>query len=296
VARTCAGRSAGRRHSRGRAGGLVDLITGQYVSLSIFYLVLVAVVAWRAGPVAGAAAVLAVLAVSLAAGLANVAALAGARELSVLTVAWNAAMRLTACCLVVVLVEMQRRALEREASLARTDTVTGVANRRHLVDAVMVELHRCERYHRPFSLVLLDVDRFKQINDEFGHDTGDAVLREVAQRLTERLRKVDLVARIGGDEFAVLLPETGLREARQVVRNLQVPLSVEVRRHSTSEEARSLEVQLSVGATTVASPGCGRSIEEVLDEADRAMYVAKRSRRPATLPSPPGAREHERHP
>jgi GGDEF domain-containing protein len=91
---------------------------------------------------------------------------------------------------------------------------------------VTAELHRAKRYQHPFSLVLLDVNRFKHINDEFGHTTGDAILRAVAERLTQRLRHVDLVARVGGDEFALLLPETDPQQARRVVDTLSAPLPV----------------------------------------------------------------------
>jgi hypothetical protein len=154
------------------AVGVVDYLAGLHLSLSLFYLLPVALVTWRSGPWAGAAAVAAVLAFSLAADLAVTAKTTGSTPTTV-TVVWNALMRAAASTLVVFLVHMQRRALHRESILARTDPLTGLANRRQYRDALTSELHRCQRYHRPFAVVLVDVDRFKDINDRFGHDTGD---------------------------------------------------------------------------------------------------------------------------
>jgi len=97
------------------------------------------------------------------------------------------------------------RRLEREAD---ADPLTGLANHRAFHDRLRTEVERAQRYGRPLSLACLDVDGFKDVNDQFGHQAGDKVLREVAARLTTVARSADLVARIGGDEFAILLPET----------------------------------------------------------------------------------------
>jgi diguanylate cyclase (GGDEF)-like protein len=223
---------------------------------------------------------------SLTADLSHSAGTAGAGVLSGFAPWWNGLMRGAACGLVIALVAMQRRALGREAWLARTDSLTGVANRRHLIDAVTEELHRGKRYQHPFSLVMLDVDRFKHINDEFGHTTGDAILRAVAERLTQRLRHVDLVARVGGDEFALLLPETGQEQARRVADALSAPLPVTVPPDRHVQTEVTLQVQLSAGAATVAPTDAHRTVEDVLAQADRAMYEAKRNR--SDVPQLPG--------
>jgi GGDEF domain-containing protein len=104
------------------------------------------------------------------------------------------------------------RRLERQAD---ADPLTGLANHRAFHDRLRTEVERAQRYGRPLSLACLDVDGFKDVNDQFGHPAGDKVLREVAARLTTVARTADLVARIGGDEFAILLPETQPRRPRR---------------------------------------------------------------------------------
>ena len=254
------------------AVGGMDHLSGAHLSLSIFYLIPVAIVAWKCGRGAGVALVAAVVVVSFAADASH--PRPHADSPGMLTVAWNALMRGAAGALVVALTELQRRALDRETHLARTDALTGLPNRRQLLETVAAELDRWERYRRPFSVVLLDVDRFKQINDGFGHEAGDAVLQGVAERLTARVRKTDLVARVGGDEFALVLPETDRAHALDLAASLRMPFVVPMR--PTGIEA--LPVHLSVGTATVAGNRVRPAVEDVFDAADKAMYRDKRSK------------------
>lgn len=162
----------------------------------------------------------------------------------------------------------------RVQQLATLDPLTGVANRRHLYDLGRQELERAARYGHPLSLLMIDVDYFKQINDTYGHGAGDQVLQTLAQRFKHGLRENDLVGRYGGEEFLVLLPETAGDQALQVAERL----CELVRSEPVATEEGPVAVSISVG---IVSCACERAstIEPLIDHADRALYVAKRSGR-----------------
>ncbi len=153
--------------------------------------------------------------------------------------------------------------------LANTDVLTGLPNRRFLFDRLAEEAVEADRFARPLSLVLLDIDHFKRINDRFGHPGGDEVLRQVARSLRNGLRRYDVAARFGGEEFALLLPNTGGELAREVAERARRRLAddeVEV------AEGETLRVTASFG---VAERHPGESVEEVVRRADDALYRAK---------------------
>jgi diguanylate cyclase (GGDEF)-like protein len=114
-----------------------------------------------------------------------------------------------------------RAALEREKELANTDFLTGAANRRQFLDNVTREIDRCNRYQRPFVVGCMDLDNFKQVNDQFGHAVGDQLLCGVAEVCSRRLRKTDCFARMGGDEFAFLLAEADAEGSRRIVEQVR---------------------------------------------------------------------------
>ncbi|MCJ7824258.1 MAG: GGDEF domain-containing protein [Anaerolineales bacterium] len=117
-------------------------------------------------------------------------------------------------------IERLRKQTDAMAQLAHTDALTGLANRRYLIEQLEREFLRAKRYHRPLALLYLDLDRFKLINDQFGHVFGDEILRTIALSMRAVIRTTDLLARIGGDEFAVLLPETTIKGALGVASKL----------------------------------------------------------------------------
>jgi diguanylate cyclase (GGDEF)-like protein/PAS domain S-box-containing protein len=172
-----------------------------------------------------------------------------------------------------------RKVLEQELELlSRSDPLTGVFNRRRFDEALEAQLAHARRYGRSGALLIADLDRFKQINDEFGHAAGDEALRAVARVLAANLRQTDmlardaggLVARLGGDEFALLLPEVDAVGAEVVASRLVEALAAE----PLEVDGRELKLGISVGVATFDENGCPLA-KDLLAAADRAMYVVK---------------------
>lgn len=157
----------------------------------------------------------------------------------------------------------------RLASLANTDPLTELANRRYLIDHMQREFERSRRYSRPLSLLYIDLDGFKAVNDQHGHLFGDDVLRGAAKAMSAVLRSTDLMARIGGDEFAVSMPETSLEETHNVVNKLRRAL------HAYSDQLGSEVPSLTFCAGLSQLKSEDVSIEEMLQRADEAQYLAK---------------------
>ena len=162
--------------------------------------------------------------------------------------------------------ERLRAALLREHEIARIDPLTHVANRRALYELGQTELLRARRYRRPLTFVSIDLDNSKQVNDALGHATGDAVLVSVASTLRGELRATDIVARMGGDEFVIILPETAAESARVVLDKLHARLL-------EAAESNHWKVTFSIGAVSfLSAPG---SLEEAMGLADDALYSIK---------------------
>lgn len=243
--------------------GVVDQVTGPELDFSIFYLIPISLTAWLVGRDA-----------ALGVSIASVFVLAVAEQLSPsvyshpVFAVWNAGLRFGFFLIVAASLAALRRATDNESRLARTDPLTGAANGRAFREAAARELQRAQRYGQTFTVASLDIDDFKAINDRLGHGAGDALLRAVAETIRSSLRAVDTVARMGGDEFALLLPETGHDPAGVVLRKLVSALVAVTARNGWP-------VTFSIGAVTCTGPSC--SVDELLKVADDHMYAVKRS-------------------
>ena len=154
--------------------------------------------------------------------------------------------------------------------LATVDPLTGIPNRQNVLSRVDEELARANRYRRPFSVVMVDLDHFKRLNDTHGHAAGDVVLRQVAQRLADTIRAVDIVGRFGGEEFLVVLPETGPDAA--------ATLAEKLRRAVAGAPIRLLdghEVTVTLSAGVAGGPGDVLRADGLVRDADAALYSAK---------------------
>ena len=155
---------------------------------------------------------------------------------------------------------------------ARHDALTGVFNRHYFNELIAQEVLRASRYDHPIGLLMIDVDRFKEINDRYGHQTGDTVLQEIASVLRETVRETDMIVRYGGDEFLVVLTETGEKAEEVAVRIREA-----VRGNEKLRQISGFNVSVSVGSIFW-NPGADHPIEEALAEADARMYEDKNKR------------------
>ena len=166
--------------------------------------------------------------------------------------------------------------LHDEATRASTiDPLTGVWNYRYLMTSLNREVERALRFDRPLSVLMLDLDRFKNVNDTYGHQRGDAVLREFATRVQQEVREVDTLARYGGEEFVIVLPETTTNGAE----NLAARICAAIRSTPFAAEADESDLAVTVSIGGAVYPSHGTSSRVLLQEADRALYRAKNSGR-----------------
>ena len=168
--------------------------------------------------------------------------------------------------------DRQRANLRNGAKAALIDPLTGLLNRRYALPHVARLLERAKDRHRGFAVLLADLDRFKEVNDRFGHAAGDVVLRDVARRMGSVLRPGDLLARIGGEEFLVTLPDTSADTAHAIAQRLRAAVAAGgVCLPGTCEHP---QVTLSIGVA-LSGTGAALGVEALLDRADRALYAAK---------------------
>ncbi|MFA5793540.1 MAG: GGDEF domain-containing protein [Candidatus Brocadiia bacterium] len=166
----------------------------------------------------------------------------------------------------VLFLSMLRTAFNRERQQSRTDSLTGVANHRYFQEVALDEIERANRSRYPLTVAYFDIDNFKNVNDRLGHSAGDNLLRTVAQSTASAIRKVDTVARMGGDEFVILMPATDYDQAQVVMNRVYENLT---------DTARSNKwpVGFSIGVATCLNPPC--SVDVMLRLADNLMYDVK---------------------
>lgn len=243
--------------------GIFDYLTGPDYSFSVFYLVIVVASAWYQQRKMALLVSVAGTAVWLAAAIAS-------REHAndyPLSLFWNDLVELTHFLFAVVVISTLKALLDASEKTSRTDTLTGIGNRRLFYEVAHTEIVRASRTSEPFTVLYIDVDNFKTVNDTRGHDEGDVLLITIASTIRHQIRESDTVARLGGDEFSVLFPATAKDAAEVVVRKLKHALADAV-------ETR-WPVTFSIGLVTYTT--APESVESMIQKADQVMYEAKKS-------------------
>lgn len=194
-----------------------------------------------------------------------------------------------AYCLILRDISDKREAAESRRRAHFADYLTGLCNRRAFFDAALHEMERSRAVPRPIALILVDADNFKAINDRHGHPGGDVVLQHLASLLQQACREVDVVARIGGEEFALLLPSTGLERALAVAERLRASVA------GSAALVDGMAIAYTVSAGVAVALDGSEGIDVLMRQADRALYAAKRagrnrveSWRPASADAAPG--------
>ena len=196
--------------------GYSDYIAGPYVSFQVFYLVPVAMAVWFAGLWYSAIP----LVLSIAAWYFDD-TLRSPVYGNIAIPYWNLIIKAAFFIVFTCTLNGLKRALDREATVSRIDYLTGIANSRYFHETAFKEINRTNRYDRPLTIAYMDLDNLKRINDTFGHAAGDTMLRTVAHILKNSVRAADTVARVGGDEFAVLFPETDYAAGEAATKRIQ---------------------------------------------------------------------------
>lgn len=160
--------------------------------------------------------------------------------------------------------------------MSRTDPLTGAFNRRHFMETGAAELNRSSRYGSTFSMIMLDIDHFKSINDTYGHDIGDKALIEAVQIINKALRTEDTLGRFGGEEFCILLPETSQKSAIKVAERIRS--DIEANKIHTDKGALKFTVSCGVSQLNTTN----NSLEKIIKKADNALYNSKKTGRNRT--------------
>jgi diguanylate cyclase (GGDEF)-like protein len=244
--------------------GTVHYLTGPEMTLSLFYLLPIMLTAWYVGLWAGVVMAFFCTGFWL---LADLTVIDTFRRPLIPIV--NETFRLLVFLIIAWITATLHKALSKQKVLANIDPLTRISNRRAFFDLAERELKRAQRFHYPLSILYMDLDNFKYVNDDLGHQVGDELLYLVAQHIQRHIREIDILARFGGDEFCVLLVDSTPIASHKVSQKLQLSISELMRN-------KNWPVTISIGAATFLSfPGC---VREMIATADQLMYVAKKDR------------------
>ena len=245
------------------ATGVIDYLTGYEIAFSAFYLFPISLLTWFAGKRLGIAASIASALVGLLADLET-----GHSSAHPAIYIWNSLIRLSFFIIVTFLLSALRKAHEREMELARIDSLTGAVNARFFSEMVRMEIERSLRNKQPFTIACIDLDNFKSLNDSFGLSMGDKALCTIVKQAKSQLRKADVVARVGGDEFAFLLPETNQAAAQAALQRVHTSLLDEVGKNGWP-------LTFSMGVLTCIKTT--QTSDELIKRANELMYWAKKN-------------------
>jgi diguanylate cyclase (GGDEF)-like protein len=242
---------------------VVDVLTGDGFSLSIMYLLPISLSAWFVGMRSGI-----VMAVLSAAALRFSTLHTETLQVPRLIYYWDIFVNLVFFLTIAVILSALRSSLQREQEMARTDSLTGVASVQYFLEVAGTELNKALRYGRPLTVAYLAIDDFKAINDRFGHTIGDMLLRVTAATIRQDLRKTDLVARLGNDEFALILVEAGYDMSEATIGRIHKSLV-------GAAQQRGWPVTFSIGIATFLIPPA--TVDELIKFADELMVSVKSS-------------------
>lgn len=241
---------------------IIDYLILIDISLSILYLLPISYISWDGKKR------FAIFLVLLSTAGWFIAELKAKTDLPFFLLLWNTGVRLIVFFTIAYLLSSLKLAYEKEKNLAQIDGLTGIANQRFFRELLQIESKRSIRYGHIITLAYIDLDNFKKINDGFGHNTGDKLLKLIAQTIKKEIRQTDTIARLGGDEFALLLPETNYEAGQAILFRVQQKLKIAI-------EAKYPIISFSIGAITFLS--LPNSIDQMFEEVDRLMYQVKKS-------------------
>jgi diguanylate cyclase (GGDEF)-like protein len=243
--------------------GVTDYRSGSELSFYVFYTCPIMLAAWYGGRPIGLTAVITSACVWYLADISS------DIQYSVKWIPyWNTGIRFLSFLIIHELLLLVRNKLKQQSSLAGTDPLTGLANGRAFYDRIDNELARLQRYPQVFSIAYIDLDNFKQVNDTFGHDMGDEVLKAVAMTMKEQSRSTDCIARLGGDEFATLFPMADGTAVDVIIAKMRDKLISRM-------QVNGWPVTFSIGVITFTKPM--DNIRDMVKMVDDQMYMVKKS-------------------